>query len=212
MDQVSRPLLVALLATLGLAVSWMTILRPQADSAGSPAPAAQAPKAPGAAGLGRAVDHAGSAAKQADRSAAAAQAAAGQKTAKAATPATPTAPAKATAPTAPVAPKARVGTGSAGVLRSLDRGHAVVLLFAGQGADDAVAREAARAAAGPRVDVVVASIDDLSDYGAVTRGVDVLSTPSLLVIGPDRKARTFIGLVEAGQIRAAAQAALQRKS
>jgi hypothetical protein len=213
MDQVSRPMLIALLATVALAGVWMVALRPKADAGGgTPTPAANAapaPKAPGTAGLGRAVDHAKDAVAESKTSAARAEGAAntvGEGTAKAPAPGTAKTPAS---KPAAVSPNASASTPAAdAVLRELAGGKAVVLLFAGDGADDAAAKRAVGAAKGSRVAVHVAPLSRLGDYRAILAGADVLSAPTVLVIGPDRKARVITGVTEAGEVRAAVADAL----
>jgi cytoskeletal protein RodZ len=251
MDQVSRPMLLALLATVGLAGVWMVALRPKADAGGAtPAPAAQAPKAPGTAGLGRAIDHAKDAVGASQTSAAQAEGAtkaASEGAAKAAPaaaamavapktraskpttartktraskpttartksrasqPATSAVKAPASQP-AVASPNAAASTPAAdAVLRELARGEAVVLLFAGDGADDAAAKRAVVAARGKRVAVHVAPLSRLGDYRAILADTEVLSAPTVLVIGPDRKARAITGVTEAGEVRAAVADAL----
>jgi hypothetical protein len=239
MDHVSRPLLLALLATVGLAGVWMVALRPKADAGGAtPAPAAQAPKAPGTAGLGRAIDHAKDAVGASQTSAAQAEGAtkaASEGAAKAAPaaaamavapktraskpttartksrasqPATSAVKAPASKP-AVASPNAAASTPAAdAVLRELARGEAVVLLFAGDGADDAAAKRAVVAARGKRVAVHVAPLSRLGDYRAILADTEVLSAPTVLVIGPDRKARAITGVTEAGEVRAAVADAL----
>ena len=258
MDQVSKPLLGLLLATVGLAGTWMVALRPHgastaADAPLVPPPAAVAPKhtAPGAAGLGRAVDKAKGAAAASERSNAKAETAAGQapthdSTAVGAGAAKPAAPAKATAPakpatpvkahapakhptpvkthapakpvvTAPVAkapakpapakpvaaPKATTQPGSARVNAALSQGKSVVLLFAGRGADDSVARDVVRSVGGPRVVTIIASINDLGKYADVTDKLDVTAAPTIVVIAPSRQATEIVGLPDVKQVQSA---------
>ncbi len=199
MDQISRPMLIALLAVVGLAAVWMLALRPGAQQAAAPAPVT----APGAAGLGRAIDKAHGASGASDRANGRIEKATGE--APAAAPATPAAkaPSKPAAHAAAPAPaKPAVKGPAAPVLRALDRGNVVVLLFAGEGADDANARRAVRGARGHGIFVRVAPISRLADYAAVTRDVQVLAAPTVLVIGPDRKARPIVGLTDEREIRA----------
>ena len=92
---------------------------------------------------------------------------------------------------------------SAPILRDLDKGRTAVLVFWNPlGADDRAALAAARATdrRGGNVTVRVANIEDVADYAAITRGVQVLQAPTTLVIGPDRKARTIVGYTEASEI------------
>jgi len=143
MDQISRPLLFLLIAVVGFAGAWMTVLRPSAEGGEETAAvnsvAAPVVAAPGVKGLGGAVDKA--------KGAAAAEAASGEvvqevgetaggseqlpsnngAAAPAPVPASE-APLKAAQP--PVRPAAARKT--------------TVILFAGKGADDRVARDVVR--------------------------------------------------------------------
>lgn len=169
MDQVSRPLVAALIAVVGLAGAWMMVLRPKSDSAGPDAaqPAAVTP---------------------------------------APAPATkPAAKPAAQAPKATPQERAKVAKSdpSAPIMRDLDKGKTAVLLFWNPlGSDDRAALEAARAAdrRGGNVTVRIANIEDVADYAAITRGVQVLQAPTTLVIGPDKKARAIVGYTEASEI------------
>jgi hypothetical protein len=205
MDQVSRPLLVVLLATVCLAGAWMTVLRPRAQHASSSSPAPVAHAAPGAAGLGRAVDRANGAVAASQRSATHAERAAGQGPAAVASKAraaTPSATVHKAAPRVPTHAPARQ-TGSTLVMNALLHGDSVVLLFAGQGADDQLARRVVASIHEPKVRTISASIDDLASYAAVTTGVQVASAPTILVIGPDRRAHEIDGLPDVQQVLSA---------
>jgi hypothetical protein len=168
-DQVSRPLLAALIAVVGLAGAWMMVLRPKSDSAGPDAanPAAVTP---------------------------------------APAPATrPAAKRAAQAPEASAQERAEVSKSdpSAPILRELEKGKTAVLLFWNPlGADDRAALDAARKAdrRGGKVTVRIADIEDVADYAAITRGVQVLQAPTTLVIGSDLKARAIVGYTETAEI------------
>lgn len=200
MDHVSRPLLVVLAGVVLLAGAWFTVLRPKPGAAG----ATSAPvTAPGTAGLGRAVDHAKGAVATSQHSAARAEAAAGQAPTTAAKPHV-TAAKPAAKPVAKVPAHAPSGeSGSVRVMNALLHGRSVVLLFAGTGADDQVAREVVKAVHGPKVETIVASINDLANYAAVTNDVHVLSAPTILVIGPNRQAQEIDGLPDISLVRSA---------
>jgi hypothetical protein len=43
-------------------------------------------------------------------------------------------------------------------------------------------------------------VQDVGDYNALTTGVQVLQAPTVLVIGPDHKARTITGYTEVKEI------------
>jgi hypothetical protein len=201
MDQISRPVLLALLAAVGFAAAWMTVLRPQdaeggGDTAAAPAVAAstQPADAPGAGGLGRAVGKARGAVTTADAaSAAAAAAAAGTET---------------TPPPAAAAPATRHGHAAppAREPRAVG-GRTTVLLLAGAGADDAVAREVVRSVRGPGVRVLVAPIGDVARYKSLVGSVEIAVTPTILVVGKDRRAQRIEGLPDAVQLRQALRAA-----
>jgi hypothetical protein len=226
-DHVSRPLLALLLATVGLAGTWMTVLRPHAAADNSSAPLvapkhATPPKqtAPGAKGLGRAIDHAkgavGAANAAVDRTQTAVARADTVPAAKPVTPATP-APVKhaaAVKPAAPVIhlPVAKPATptepGSARVNQALAAGKAVVLLFAGDGADDAVARQVVRSMRGPHVVPIVASISQLASYDSLLTNVDVSAAPTIVVIGPNRQASEIVGLPDVKQVQSSLRTVL----
>ena len=196
MEQVSLPIRIALVAVLAIAALWFVALRPPAGEDAEPpaAPAAEAvtPAAP-----------ATPAAETVTPAAPATDAAA---------PAT-----DATAPAKPT-PAAEKDTGRAAserdlaapLLRHLDRGRVVVLLFAARGADDRAAREAVDRV--PRRDgrvvVRVAGIADVADYRAITTGVQVTQAPTTLVIGPGRRATAITGYTDAAEIRQAVGDAL----
>lgn len=175
MDQVSRPLLIALVAVVGFAGAWFTVLRPGSGGEG-PAPAA-----PGAQGLGRAVDGAKTAADASQRSARAAEQASGS-----ATPAAPRPqPAPAPASSRPAAaPKPRPVAAPVVV---------TVVLVAGQGADDAAARQVVRAIGRPGVRVVIISPAQIPRQRELA-GVTIDTTPTILVIGRDGVAERLTGL------------------
>jgi hypothetical protein len=258
-DQVSRPVLIVLLATVALAGAWFTVLRPKTDSGSGSTPAATAP---GMAGLGNAISKANGAVAASEaaakRSEAAANAAAGgTATATTPTPAAATKPGTAAAtkpapaaasggtaaptktapaahspaatakpkptavakpkptvvakpkptvaakPALPALPKLDPGDRSGPILGELANGKVVVaIFFNGAAADDRAALRAVRAANrhGGLVKVHAISIVDVGKYTALTTGVQVLQAPTVLVIGPDRKARTIVGYTEVKEI------------
>jgi hypothetical protein len=218
-DQVSRPMQIALVAVVLLAGIWFTVLRPKADT-GSPAPVAAqpAPVAPGVKGLTSAVDKAKGAAATSDAANARIQAATGARSAAAATPsATKAAPATSAAKAKAVAPgkkaaapvkKAAAKTAddpSHVLLNFLTKGKTVVLLFHGDGADDQAARTAVHQVAldDKRVVAAYSDISRVGLYQAITSGVTVQTAPTVLVIGTDRKAVSLTGYVDAGVIEQA---------
>ena len=86
---------------------------------------------------------------------------------------------------------------SAPLLRALDRNRAVVLLFWNRhGSDDRAVRQAAESLdrRHGRVVVKVVPVASVGRYTAITKGVQVLESPTVLVIAPGGKARAIAGL------------------
>ncbi len=208
MTQVSRPILIVLLASVALAGVWLVALRPKAADTTTSAPTATAP---GEAGLGRAIAKAKGAVSTsqsaAQRSEQAAASASGDAPATATSPATNSSKTSASpssaAPVKRALPKLDPGDRSRPILRQLAHGKvAVVLFFNSKGADDHAAMRAVRAADRHhgRVAVHMIPIRRVGDYNALTADVPVLQAPTVLVIGPDRKARTVVGYTEVKMI------------
>jgi hypothetical protein len=210
-DQVSRPVLIALVAAVALVGVRFTIMRPKDDSGSGSTPAAAT--APGQTGLQTAIDKANhavgtnnAAVKRHEQAAQAAASGEAATPAKAKATATP----KAKPPAAPVKPKPAAalpkledGDRSGPILRDLDEGKVVVALFFNpHGSDDNAALRAVRSANRRHGRVVLHSIpiEDVGDYNALTTGVQVLEAPTVLVIGPDHKARTIVGYTEVKEI------------
>ena len=199
----------------------------------TPKPATPQHTAPGAAGLGRAIDHskdatgaANASVKRTENAVAQAQTepvarhdtvapttAAPPTTAAQPTTAAKPAPAvkhtaavKTTTPVThlpPAKPATPAEPGSARVNSALAAHKSVVLLFAGDGADDSVAREVVRAVHGPNVVGIVASIEQLASYDSLLSNVDVSAAPTIVVIGPNRQASEIVGLPDSKQVQAA---------
>jgi hypothetical protein len=210
-DQVSRPVLIALIAAVALVGVRFTIMRPKADTGSTPA----AVTAPGQTGLQTAIDKANNAVGTNNgavkRHEQAADAASSGDSAATPTKAKATATAKAKPPVAPVKaakpvaalPKLEQGDRSGPILRDLAEGKVVVALFFNpHGADDNAALRAVRSANRRHGRVVIHSIpiEDVGDYNALTTDVQVLEAPTILVIGPDHKARTIVGYTEVKEI------------
>jgi hypothetical protein len=212
-DQVSKPVLIALIAAVALVGAKFTILRSNSGG-GSSTPASAT--APGQAGLESAIDKANNAVGVSKQSATkheqAAAAASGDTTggtaapstpsATKATPATPAKPAPAAKPAKPL-PKLAPGDKSGPLLRNLANGKVVVALFYNpHGSDDNAALRAVRAADRHHGRVVVHSIpiQDVGDYDAITTGVQVLEAPTIIVMGPNDTARTIVGYTEAKEV------------
>jgi len=232
MDQVSRPVQIVLVLVLGFAGLWFVALRPKSDDGGgaptpAPAPAAQTPaakpdaaappkKSPIPGGLGRAVDKANATKAQGDAAAAAADAPEQN------TNATPvqTPPAKPVVKAAKPAPKVTVsGTGvvrpgfatPAKIRAALARRHVVVLLFfTARASDDRAVRSelAAVDRRGGRVQVYGVSVRGLSRFKSVLQGVQVLQSPTVVVLS-HRPPYVFPGFTDRAEIDQAAAVALR---
>jgi hypothetical protein len=210
-EQVSKPVLIALAAALVFVVAHFTILAPKNDS-GSSEPASAT--APGQTGLQSAIDKANNAVgtskasatahEQAAAAASGDSSATGQATKPSATTASGKPAAKGAAPAKPKPQyKLTPGDKSGPILADLDSGKVVVALFYNPHAsDDNAALRAVRGADRHHGKVVVHSIpiDDVGDYDALTTGVEVLQAPTTLVIGPDHKARTLVGYTEVKEV------------
>jgi hypothetical protein len=204
-DKISLPFRILLIVALVFAVAWFVVLRPK--PAGDVAPAVT--PAPGVTGLDSATDKAKGAVDAANaaaaRSEAAANAVGGSSTAKSSPKAAkPAAAAKPAKPAVPgLADDAAPGDPSRPLLASVDAGKVAVVLFWNKNAtDDRATRRALR-----KIDLhhgkVVASavpVDDVGRYEAITRGAQVLESPTVLVIGAGGKARSIAGYTQAKEI------------
>jgi hypothetical protein len=206
MDQVSRPMLIVLAATIVLAALWFVALRPKAaqvaDTPAAPVTAIAKAKA-GAAAADAANAHP---ARGADGAAVArapeAKPAANADARPAANPAVKPAAADAS-------------RRAAAVLRDISRGKVVVLLFwNAEGADDVATRGAVRGLSsyGAKVAIHVVPISRVGEYETVTRGVTVNQSPTTLVIDRKRRSRTIVGLSERGELRQAVDDAIPGRS
>jgi len=200
MDQVSRPLLIALGAVIVLAIAWLTVLRP---GTGAVEPVSEPPAVVGVA------SDAEQAVSRTDAASVRRGAAPGTEgapvtggTGAVPDPAVARGPAVTDAPVDPAA-AGRQGEGSRRVLAQLDRGRAVVLLFwNGRSSDDRAVR---RAVAGVdrrdgEVRVYAERLGALADYAAVTNGVRLEQTPTTLVIAPDRAVQAIAGYTVTSEI------------
>lgn len=182
-DQVSPPMRIALLAVLAFAGLWFVALRPKPPQAAAPAPApaTQTPAKPAATKPATA-EVAGARAKPA---AAGAKRAAGDQS--------------------PALER---------VLRDVEAKRTVLLLF--WDARKPVDREVRRAVAGVdrrggKVKVHVQPTANVGDFEPITRGVPVVTSPTVLVIGRTGKARAVGGLTQRSELDELAGRALQGK-
>jgi len=207
-DQVSKPYLVIVAVLVLFAGAWFTVLRPKEPAAEKPLPTA-----PGMTGLNNATKGANAAVaasgKSADAKDAAAGSAASEPVGASAKPSTPTEASAAPGTAKGAKPKpgdpAPVldGDPSRYVLADLDEDRtAVVLFYDKRGSDDrSVLRELKRIDRHDgQVTVHVARIGRVGEFQAITRGVKILTSPTVLVIGPDKKARTITGFTVTREI------------
>ena len=206
-------MLIALLATILLAGSWMVVLRPRAVESTTEevtAPAKIATKASEAADATDKASAATDAATKAlDGTATPAQKTQTAPTEKAATPKAAATPATGGA----AAPKPTV-EGQAAVISEMESGKVVVLLFWDKtGADDRAARDAVTGLdrRDGKVAVHAVDVDEVGEYGSVTQGVNVVQSPSTLIISPNGKARTIVGLTERTEVDQLVRDALAAK-
>jgi hypothetical protein len=199
-DQISPPFRIALVAMLAVCALWFTVLRPKAPTTAEP------PAAPGVTGLANDVSAAKDAAAKSDAANAATQAAIGGTVAKTGPKAAPK-PATRGAHAAGAGKSANApavaANPSAPLLRAIDDKRAVVLLFWNRkGSEDRAVRRAVDATSRRGGDVVVkvAAVKDVARYGAITRGAQVLQSPTVLVLAPGRKARPIVGFTTTGEI------------
>jgi hypothetical protein len=205
-DQISLPYRVALVALVVVGGLWFAVLKPKSDNA----PAATT--APGVTGLANDVDKAKGAVDASNASAAGTEAAAnavGGEGASAAPAAngTATQPAPAAKGSEPaetgLADDAVAGDPSKAVLSAVDDGKVAVLLFWNDKApDDRATRRALRDVDTHHGKVVTRAIPigDVGKYEAITRGAQVLESPTVLVIGAGGKARAITGYTQAKEI------------
>ena len=224
---------IALLAVLAFAGLWFVALRPKpADDAVAPVtPAAKQQPANGITGApAKAKDAVAKAdAKSAKTEAAAEKAAepskpAVEKAAPKADPAPAPAPAAPKATKTPAGQAATPGAGTAKrrdenakvkrVLADLEAKKVVVLLFWDRRSSDD--REVYRAVEQSdrhdgKVSVRAAPIQKLGDYDAVTRGLPIAGSPSVVVIDEQKRATVITGLTVTGEVNAVVKRALRRK-
>jgi hypothetical protein len=229
MTQLSRPVQILLVATLAFAVVWWLALRPKpvdepTGAATQVAPGQTGPTG-GAAGTGNANTAPGRAVDQAVQGADtasddAARAAGTDPSATAPAP-TPSSPSTAT----PSAPPANGGANPpstattkglpAPVAKALNQQKVILLLFYNPtAADDRAVRSELKQVKrrGGKVYVAAAPISQLARYQGITRGVQVVQAPTLVVVDPDRKASTITGYTDAVEIdQAVADAIAQSK-
>jgi hypothetical protein len=216
MDQVSRPVLIALAATVVLLLVWFVALKPKPVpvSATPLAPTQVVPQATQAATAAEAAtaqtQAATGTAGEATTAAPAATAATAATAAPAATAAT-AAPAASATPAESAAPSGSDGRRDRAILRDIRDGKVVVVLFwNATAADDIATRGVLRDLDlhGGKVAVHVVPIGRVGEYPAITQGVTIAQSPTTLVIDRERHARVIAGLSEPRELAQAVGDAL----
>jgi hypothetical protein len=205
-DQLSLPYRIAIVALVVVGGLWFAVLRPKSDET------SKSSTAPGVTGLANDVSKAKDAATASDaanaNTEAAANAVGGEGTtstpAANGTPAQPDATAKDSEPAKPgLADGAVAGDPSKSVLAAVDAGKVAVVLFWNKKAsDDRATRRALRDVDLHHGKVIARAvpIGDVGKYEAITRGAQVLESPTVLVIGAGGKARAITGYTQAKEI------------
>jgi hypothetical protein len=207
MDAISRPMQILLAVVLALAALWFVALRPKSDSGSS-----SAPSAPGTQGLGNAVNGAkGAVAKSNAASSAAEQTTGGTGSSSTAGNASSSSSSSTAKPATTKSAAQPAHDRSKPILAELAQGKVVVLLFWNPRASDdrsvhAVLRAVNRHAG--KVAVHSARISHVGDYLGITSGVQVLGSPTALVINKKRQAKQITGFNDAVAIDQAVNDAL----
>jgi hypothetical protein len=205
-DQISLPYRIAIVALVVVGGLWFAVLKPK------PASDSASTTAPGVTGLANDVDKAKDAVNASNAATAGTEATAnavggeGTSTAPAAS-GTATQPAATAKPAKPAKPSladdAVEGDPSKAVLADVDAGKVAVVLFWNKKAsDDRATRRALRDVDTHHGKVVTRAvpIDEVGKYEAITRGAQVLESPTVLVIGAGGKARAITGYTQAKEI------------
>jgi hypothetical protein len=200
-DQLSLPFRIGLVAFVVVGAMWFVVLKPK--------PATTSQSAPGATGLANDVNKAKGAVDASNGSATATGNATGGSTTT--TPVAPTTPSTGTtksgdatkAPKAGLAAAAVAGDPSRPLLAAVDKGKVAVILFwNSRASDDRATRQALRKVNLHHGKVVTRAIaiSQVGKYEAITRGAQVLESPTVLVIGAGGKARSITGYTQASEI------------
>ena len=203
MDQVSRPLLIVLAATIALVVLWLVALRPKPVAVDNTplAPTKVIPRAKDAAAAANAATAKGDAAANGDTDAAPALAAV----------ADPARPAAKISPSRSSATTAGALSGDAAVLREIRADKVLVMLFWNpQAADDRATRGVVRELDRHKgkVAVHVIPIRRVGRYRSVTQDVKVVTSPTTIIMDRKQRTRVITGLTERAELSQAVGDAL----
>jgi hypothetical protein len=213
MSQISPPLRFLLIGSVVFLAAWFVFLKPGGGTDATPpatpaTPAVSNPNAPTSTALGGAVQKANGAAAQQT----AANAAHGDETQSAASPPATSAPAKPAAPANTKVDVSGVGLPPA-VAQAVAANKVLVLLFWNpKAADDRIVRREMRNVGSRHkreVSVHVANVDDIAVYAPLVPKDAVQQSPSVVVIGKDRKATVLQGYSDQLAIEQAVSDALR---
>ncbi|MDQ3740444.1 MAG: hypothetical protein M3320_04625 [Actinomycetota bacterium] len=224
MSQVSLPMRIALVVTLAFSAIWMVVLKPKPPEA-APAPTPPAQTASPQSAPGKAAAQAQEAVGASQESAQQHEKAAGAVGSESATgsgPATAKPQAATKAEQAKTGPAAEIEKATSdklskpaqAVLTDLVEGKVAVLLFWDKRLSDDRAVHAAVKGLdrrGGKVGVHVAPIGDLAQFEPITRGVPVVTSPTVIVIDRTGKARSVGGLSVPGELEELVGKALRVK-
>lgn len=219
MTQVSRPLLLVLVAAIVGGLLWVTVLKPHSSSSSTSAVSHPA-TAPGVRGLTNAIDKAHAAVATSQRNAQQLQSQSAAASSSAATPAGSAAAAAVSAPSAKtpaaapaVAPRTSTAVTATRPAAPVDRSTALVKALQGakvgvllfwnpRSADDRAVRAALERLSHRNggVYVRVARVSQVAEFGQLTRDVSVAQSPTVLVIDRRGKATTIAGLADTREI------------
>lgn len=215
MAQISRPMQIALVVTMLLAMVWFVALRPKpADGGGAapePTPVAQdapAAAAPGTEGLSNAVDRAQDAVATANGDAQRAE----QPNAGSSDAGVAPRTSQSRGAAARAARRRAAGGGIVGA--ALRQRKAVAIAFVDPRMADARAvREELKAVSrfGGRAIALSVPIAQLSRYEFITRGVAVTVAPTIVIVSPKRTATTIVGFADRAEIEQGLADALARR-
>jgi hypothetical protein len=208
-SQISLPIRIVVAVAAVFLVAWMTVLKPKTtEDLSAPTPITTGNVAtgkPAVSAPGKLAEKAKGAVENANQK----QSAAMGETAGSTTKTAP-APATRTTPSTPAAKPAAKDDVLAGVparVANAIRHQKVVVIgfFSKKAADDRDVRKAMFKADrwDGRVVVTSASIDKVSKWGRIARGVDVEQSPTVVVIGTDLKATPLVGYVDTRSINQA---------
>lgn len=194
MSQISPPIRIVLAAALAFMAAWFIFLRPGTEAVETPAP-------PPASGFATAVDGAKETAANANAAAAKSSATTADPAAATATATTGGAQAPAGSKPAAAKPPAELGL-PASVAKAVAKNKTLVMLFWNKKAfdDQAVRHELKHINRHKgKVQLHVASINDVARYAPITRGVNLEQSPTVVVVkGPSADA--LVGFVDRGTI------------